>query len=195
MARATPLDIVNGFEKSGPFTSTEAQKVGLSRSALYRLVKEGRLKKLARGLFLHPKSKINYETLDFAIAQALFGSKAVIGGLTALFEYRLIEQVPQRIWVLVPPSIRSRHKRYRLIRTQTSYEIGIDDHGTYKMTNIDRTLIEALHYSTKIGLGTAYKAIRTALAEKKTTHAKLARVAKNLGMYNVIVRHWEAIES
>ena len=191
----TPLETANQFKSSGPFTASDAKRKGLTRVALYRLVKEGKIKKLSKGLFLHPNAKVDYDTLDFTIAQATFGPKAVIGGLTALFEYRLIEQVPQQTWVLVPPTIRSKNRRYRVVRTRTSPRIGVDDHGSYRMTSIERTLIESLRYAKKIGLSTAFKAIRTALVEKKTTHAKLSKMAKDMDLLSLIARHWEAIES
>ena len=42
--------------------------------------------------------------LIISLLVSLFGNEAVIGGLSALSYYNLIEQVPLNIWVLTPPS-------------------------------------------------------------------------------------------
>ena len=87
----------------GPFTAEQAKKeAGISQPTLSRWVKEGLIHRIARGLYVHPKTKIAPETFDFIIACAKFAPKSAIGGLTALYHYGLTYQPPGQIWVLVP---------------------------------------------------------------------------------------------
>jgi predicted transcriptional regulator of viral defense system len=154
---------------------------------------EGKITRLAPGLYCHPDFRIDPAELDFAVVGALFGPKSVIGGMTALFHYQLIEQVPSQIWMMVPQSTRSGNRLYRLVRTQTEPTVGVEDRGLYRITNLERTLVEALRYSSKIGLRTALRATRTALAERRTTLEKIMRQARALGLARVVERHWEAL--
>ncbi len=174
-------------------TVKNAEKLGVSSRTLYRLAEDDHIQKVGHGLFLPKESSLQAEEVDFAVACKSLGKKSVIGGLTALFHYRLTEEPPRQIWVMVPPSKRSWKPVYRCIRAQTPLHKEIVDHGTYRITNLERTLIEALRYSSKIGLQVALKAVRTALTQKMTTPLKLESAAKNLKLLPQLLKHWEAI--
>ncbi len=93
------------LQSMGLFRLSEAQKkTNISQSTLYRWAKKGFITHVRRGLYIHPKSPILPEYLDFAIACSHFGPKSAIGGLSALFHYGLIEQIPQQVWLIVLPS-------------------------------------------------------------------------------------------
>src|SRR5690606_26684837 len=112
------------LKKLGPFSLSQAEEIGISQQELSRLVKEEKIERMERGIYLHPKAKVSRE-IDFQIACTKFGPKSVVGGLTALFYYNLANQVPQQTWVLVPPEQRSHAKGYRLIRTKTPLDVGV----------------------------------------------------------------------
>jgi predicted transcriptional regulator of viral defense system len=156
-------------------------------------VSAGKIRRLGVGLYQHPGYEIPAESLDYVVAVSKFGPDSVIGGLTALFHYGLIEQVPHRIWVMVPTQVKSSDPLYRCVRTKTDPRQGIVDHGIFRITNLERTLVEAFRYSSKIGLRVALRATRTALAEKRTTLQKIHRQARTLGLEKFVERQWEAI--
>jgi predicted transcriptional regulator of viral defense system len=178
----------------GPFTSTQAQKaIGVSQPTLSRWVGEGLIERIARGLYLHPKSKVDPAILDFIIACAKFKSKAAVGGLSALYHYGLINQPPAQVWVLVPAERVNRDTRYRCLRTTTSFQYGINRHEHYNITNLERSILEGFKYSTKIGERTAIQAARRALEEGLTTETKLGKMATFLKLRKVLEKYWEAI--
>ena len=184
------------LQSMGLFRLSEAQKkVGVSQSTLYRWVDRGLIKHVSRGLYIHPKSSILSEYLDFAIACSHFGPKSAIGGLSALFHYGLIEQVPQQVWLVVLPFRKdeSNQRKYKCLRTQTSLRIGIDKKKNFRITNVDRTLLEAMKFATKVGQRTAMSSARKALREGLTTEKKLAQMSHRLKMKNVLDKYWEAI--
>ena len=150
---------------------------------------------MSRGLYIHPESSVLPEYLDFAIACSHFGFKSVIGGLSALFYYGLIEQAPEQVWLIVPPARKdeSTQKKYKCLRTNTSLTIGIDKKQYFKITNVERTLLEAMKFSTKIGQRTAISSARKALREGLTTEKKLVQMSSRLKMKNVLEKYWEAI--
>ena len=171
------------------------RKIGISQSTLSRWVNKGFIKRMSRGLYIHPQSSVLPEHLDFAIACSHFGLKSAIGGLSALFYYGLIEQAPEQVWLIVPSSRKdeSSQKKYKCLRTHISLRIGIDKKKYFKITNIERTLLEAMKFATKIGQRTAISSARKAFKEGLTTEKKLAQMSSRLKMKNVLKKYWEAI--
>ena len=184
------------LQSIGLFKPDEVQKkISVSQSTLSRWVSKGFIKHVSRGLYIHPQSSVLPEHLDFAIACSHFGSKSVIGGLSALFHYGLIEQAPEQVWLIVPSSRKdeSTQKKYKCLRTHTSLRIGIDKKKYFKITNIERTLLEAMKFATKIGQRTAISSARKAFKEGLTTEKKLVQISSRLKMKNVLKKYWEAI--
>lgn len=185
-------DPTKSLKNLGLFKTAQAEKLGISRPALSRLVETGEVLRVGRGLYVHKSAK-TAQTLGFQIACAKFGREAAIGGLTALFHYNLVEQVPQETWVIVPPETRTKEKGYRLMRTKAPINVGVTDADGYKIATVERALIEGLRFASKIGERTAIGAARKALAQKLTTEAKLGRAAKELGLLSSVQRFFEAI--
>lgn len=186
-------EVGKALQKIGLFRLRDALKVGLSQATLTRMVAGEEILKLGRGLYLHPDSDLDPTVRDFAVACAMMGKKAAIGGATALFHYGLIEQVPNQIWVLVPNHKKTIDPFYRCIRTRSLFTVGIEDHGTYKITNVERSIVEAFRYQTKLGLRTAVQAAKRALKDGLTTEAKIFKVAKEMKYESHLHRYWEAV--
>ncbi len=177
----------------GVLKISDFKKAGISTSSLYRLVKTGEVEKLDTGYYIHKDSALQGVEREFALACDKFGRHSVIGGLTALFYYSLIEQIPIQVWVLVPSSNKKKHSRYHCVHTKISAKVGVVDRGSYRIVTIERALVEALKLSSKIGLDTAYAAIGTALKEKRTTIDKIHAEAKSLKLEKYFNQNWEAI--
>ena len=180
------------LKKLGPFSLSQAEEIGISQQELSRLVKEEKIERMERGIYLHPKAKVSRE-IDFQIACTKFGPKSVVGGLTALFYYNLANQVPQQTWVLVPPEQRSHAKGYRLIRTKTPLDVGIVHGDGFRIVSIERAIAEGFKLASKIGERTAIKAARIAIQQKQTTLKKIGVMAKELGLDAYLTKYFEAI--
>ena len=129
----------------------------------------------------YPEASLGRE-YDFQIACAKLGPHAVIGGMSALFYYNLVEQVPKQTWVLVPPHKITSNRSYRLIRTQTPLDKGIVAGNGYQVASIERAIMEGFKLASKIGERTAIHACRTAIQQKQTTLKKIGMTAKELGL-------------
>lgn len=174
------------------FTISDAEKIGVSQQDISRMTKAGLLVRAGRGVYFHRDAQIA-DDVDFHLACLKFGSKSVIGGLSALFHYNLIEQVPEQTWVLVPPEVRTKETHYRLVRTRANLIIGVVEKSGYKILNIERALLEGLRLSTKIGERTAIGAVRKAFTKKMTSEGKLGRMAKDLELMPIVAKYSEAI--
>jgi predicted transcriptional regulator of viral defense system len=182
----------NLLKKLGPFSLSQAEEIGISQQELSRLVKEEKIERMERGIYLHPKAKVSRE-IDFQIACTKFGPKSVVGGLTALFYYNLANQVPQQTWVLVPPEQRSYARGYRLIRTKTPLNVGVIHGDGFRIVSIERAIAEGFKLASKIGERTAIKAARIAIQQKQTTLKKIGVMAKELGLDAYLTKYFEAI--
>lgn len=179
--------------KQGLFSTGDAEKAGISRPTISRLVQQGTLLRVGRGLYIHNRAKSSPTEIGFQIACAKFGPQSAIGGLSALFHYNLIEQVPQQTWIIVPESKTTRALGYRLLRIKTDRSVGIVKKDRYRIVSLERALVEGLKLSSKIGERTALRAVREALSRRLTTEKKLGEMAKALGLLSAVTRHAEAI--
>ena len=180
------------LKKAGIFKLEDARKIGVSQPALSRLVKQGKINRVGRGIYVHPKANVS-ATADFQIALAKFGQESAIGGLTALFHYNLIEQVPTQVWVLVPPTVWTKERSYRLMRTKSDLTVGVEAKDGYRIASIERALVEGLKFSSKILKTTALKAVRAALKNKQTNLPKLRKMASALHLDSTLARFVEDI--
>ncbi len=177
----------------GVFNTQDALQAGFSQPTLSRLAASGEIIRLEHGIFHHKNAKLNFAHLDFIVATKRFGHDCVIGLMSALTFHGLIEQVPEQIWILVPPAVKTSSRRYHCMRVKTSLKIGIELHKNFAITNIERTICEAFKHSTKVGLDVAVRAARFALKKKLTTAPKILKQAKELKMEKFVIRYWEAI--
>lgn len=180
------------IKELGIFTIAQAKEIGLSQQSLSRLVAAQDLKRVGRGIFLHPDADLDQDA-GFQIAFAKFGPEAAIGGRSALFHYNLAEQVPGNMWVLVPPDKRTSAEGYKLIRTKVKLDHGIVWKKGYRIASVERAVLEGLKFIKKIGEKTAIKAARDALASRRTTELKLGKAAKELGLESVLRKYLEVI--
>lgn len=178
--------------KLGAFTLAQAKELGIRQQSLSRLVQKERLRRIGRGLYLHPKAHVNRE-IEFQIACLKFGPDAAIGGLSALFYYNLTEQAPEQTWVVVPSEKITAQRGYRLVRTKIRLDKGVLNRKGHRIVSIERAIIEGLKIASKIGERTAIKAARDAIRDKRTTLPKIGKMAKDLELDSVLTKYLDAI--
>ena len=83
----------------------------------------------------------------FQEACAYIGTPSAISLLSALSYYNLTDTIPNKIWLIVPISKRTRRRDLRLLRiTNPHWDIGIDKKQGYWITSINRTLVDIFIY-------------------------------------------------
>jgi predicted transcriptional regulator of viral defense system len=179
--------------KLGRFTFKQAKEAGLSQSAVVRLASAGVIEKISRGIYEVIERGLDPATRDFAVACISLGEESVIGGLTALFHYGLAEEVPAKLWVLVPPTTYRPNRHYRLVRTKMDLTVGIERHADYRITSLERTIVDTFVFSSKLGEKLAYRAAMRAIREKRTTPDKLFKMAHRLGVTERLAAHAQAL--
>lgn len=79
------------------------------------------------------------------------------------------------------------------MRTKAPLDVGVARKNGFKIVTVERALVEALRFASKIGERTAIGAVRKAIAQKQTNEAKIGRVADELGLLSAVQRFFEAI--
>jgi predicted transcriptional regulator of viral defense system len=191
------------YERRGPllaqlaklpsFTLAEANEAGLSHPEVLRLLEEKKVTRLQRGIYSVAGNEPVGEEGDYALADRKLEGRGVIGGLTALSHYSLLDESPSQIWVLVPPEVRTTDKKYRLLRTSRDLTEGVQDKGQYRISTLERALIDALVYATKIGEQVGQLAILRALRRKLTTPEKIFSMANKMDKLPVLEKVWPSI--
>lgn len=182
----------NKLKNLGLFTLKQAKEIGITHQELSNLVKDEKLFRMERGIYLHSEAKVSRE-VDFQVACTKFGPNAIVGGLSALYYYNLTDQIPQETWLIVPPEQRTSAKGYRLIRTKTPGDIEVLEKKGHRIVSLERAIIESFKFSTKIGERTAIKAVRIAIKEKRTTLKRIGIAAKKLGLSSYLDKYFETI--
>lgn len=160
---------------------------------LSRLVKQGKLLKVSRGLYTLPETPFD-ENQSLLEVQNLVPN-GVFCLLTALQFYDLTTQNPFQIWLAVDrnaavPRIRSIQNRiFRM--SGEMFSAGIEDHqvegGTIKVYSPAKTVADCFKYRNKIGLDVAMEALRDAWQKRLITMDELWRFAQIDRVSNVIL--------
>lgn len=180
--------ILNRIKNKGLFTLYDLCSLGLSQSTVSRLVASGELRRVSYGIYAHTETDLDYENLDFMIACKKFGEHSVVSGLSALYRYNLIEQVPQQVWVLVDYRKQTKDKLYRLIRTKDYKQAGIVNKKYYRITNVERTLLEILKMQGKVGSSIVINAFKNAVNTQTASIKSLMSMADRIDCKNTLVK-------
>lgn len=172
---------------------------GIHRQVLTRLVAEGRLERVARGLYRQPAQMVTeHHALSVASAAVPQG---VICLLSALQFHGIGTQVPSQVWMAIDrrawrPTLR--YPPLRVVRfTGAALTEGIGTHliegRTVKVYTVAKTLTDCFKYRNKIGLDVALEALRDAWRERRFTMDELDRYAAICRVRRVMQPYLEAL--
>jgi predicted transcriptional regulator of viral defense system len=173
----------------------DIKKRGLPTVALTRMVRDGLLQRVGRGLYATPDRPVSQFG---ALAElALKHPGVVICLLSALRLHNLTTQSPFELWAAIPNKARAPKSDYPPLRVvrfcgpalTEGIEEQIVDGVPIRVTNIARTVVDCFKFRNKIGLDVALEALQEAWRAKRVTmdelwhHATLCRVANVMRPY------------
>lgn len=180
-------------------TSRELAAAGIHRQVLSRLVAEGELERIARGLYRPPEQSIS-EHHGLAIAAAAV-PHGVVCLLSALQYHALGTHLPSEVWMAIDRRARRPALRYpplRIVRySGAALTQGVESHAIegrrVKVYNVAKTLADCFKYRYKIGLDVALEALREAWRAKRFTMDELDRYAAICRVQRVMRPYLEAL--
>lgn len=179
----------------GLFSAKDVVPLGIDRVTLSRWTEAGKIERVGRGLYWHPDGKIEADELDFAVGCRICGPQSFVGGMTALFHYNLLNSPPVKIWMIAPHGKVTANKKYHVIQSNGNLSAGVIKEKFYRVSSLERTLVEVLRYTNKVGLDTALTASISAIQSNQTSPEKILRLAKKIGLASAVMKHWEVLIS
>jgi predicted transcriptional regulator of viral defense system len=172
---------------------------GLPTVALTRLVRQGLLQRVGRGLYAIPDRPASEHRALAEVARK--HPQAIICLLSALRLHELTTQSPFEVWLAIPNKARAPkmdYPRLRIVRfSGAALTQGIEEHliegVPVRVTNVARTVADCFKYRNKIGLDVALEALREAWKGKRVGMDELWRSAQLCRVANVMRPYLESL--
>lgn len=172
---------------------------GISRTYLSRLCAAGKLRRIARGLYVLPDSEVTeHHSLVEACKRV---PKGVVCLLSALRYHELTTQAPFEVWLAIGEKSwrpRVEFPPLRIVRfSQPALEAGVNKYeieGVAVRVYIPaKTVADCFKYRNKIGLDVAIEALRECLRSRRCTMDDLWQYAKICRVQNVMRPYLESL--
>lgn len=180
--------------------TSEIVAAGLSNQAITRLVRQGALEKVGRGLYRLQDGPISeHHSLIHAIKGA---PRAVIVLLSALRFHEIGTQSPFQVWLQLPlnsPTPKIESPPVRIIRTSVDalFEVGVASYPVggeeIRITTPARTVADCFKHRSKVGLDVCVEALRETLRDRKARIAEIDEMARLLRVEKVMRPYLEAM--
>jgi len=199
MTQKTHQTAVSLARAQGIVRGRDLAKVGASGATLQRLLREGTLVRVDRGLYIAPhRGKVGEPN---QLAQlAIRYPNAVFCLLTALQIHGLTTQSPHEVWIAISHKTRAPSINYPPIRVMRFsdprldiVQVRIDGVVHVPVTSIAKTIADCFKFRNKIGLDVALEALRDAWQQKKVTMDELWAAAGECRMANVMRPYLESL--
>ena len=186
-------------KKYGVIRGSDIENVGISRSYLNILWKEGLLDKLGRGVYMSKETPITEHINLIEISKRV--PNAVVCLISSLDFHNITTQIPHKIWLALPRGAWSPKIEYPPIEityiANDAYLFGIEEHqingSTVKVYTPAKTVADCFKFRNKIGLDVAIEALKDAWRAKKININELMDAAKVNRVANVMRPYIEAI--
>jgi predicted transcriptional regulator of viral defense system len=186
--------------QGGVMRTSQALTKGIHPAALYRLVENGQLKRLARGLY-RLTSAHEFSNPDLAVVAAK-APDAVVCLISALAFHGITTQVPRAVYLAVP---RGRYAGMRLDTPPVKIyrfdvptfgqgiEVHVIDRVPVHIYSVARTLVDCFKYRNKLGLDVAIEALRFARVRKRVSNREILQFARLLRQDRVMAPYLESV--
>lgn len=180
-------------------TARELAAMGVHRQVLTRLVAEGCIERVVRGLYrLADQLPTEHHGLVMASVAV---PQAVVCLISALQFHGIGTQLPSEVWIAIDRRARRPALKYpplRVVRySGAALTEGVESHRiegrTVRVYNIAKTLADCFKYRNKIGLDVALEALREAWRERRFTMDALDRFAAICRVQRVMRPYLEAL--
>lgn len=180
-------------------TPRDLAELGIHRQVLTRLVAEGRIERVARGVYRLPDQPITENHGLAVVATAV--PHGVICLLSALQYHGIGTQLPSEVWIALDrrawrPTLN--FPPLRIVRyTGEALTAGVETHRVegrmVRIYNVAKTLADCFKYRNKIGVDVALEALRESWRDRRFTMDELDRYAAICRVQRVMRPYLEAL--
>ena len=181
-----PMHVVNQMDLGGRafFRQRDAAAAGIHSRQLRRLVDDGAVERVARGLYRFTNAELTEHYTHAAVCARVAG--AIICLLTALRIHDIGTQMPRQVWIAIPHKARQPRVPelpLRVVRFSGVFlRYGVRD-TTFegvpaRITSPARTVVDCFRFRHVVGKDVALEALRDAYYERKATVGQIWRAAE-----------------
>lgn len=195
----TTRTVLDLFAAKGVLRPADLQGLGIARTVLQRLVQQGRLTKLGRGLYALAGADLG-ESANLAAASRRVPG-VVVCLLSALRFHDMTTENPSEIWLAIDRKARRpliagiplRIVRFSAALLREGTELHVIDGVDVRVTNPARTVADCFKYRSKIGIDVALAALQSYVRDRKGTADDLWRAAVHCRVANVMRPYLESV--
>lgn len=187
------------LEQRGIVRLSEFKASSITAATISRMVKDGEVLRLARGLYQLPDALLEVHHSLAEAAKKL--PKGVVCLVSALAYHDLTDQLPRAVWMAIgtkdwepktdTPPIRTVRFTEALLSDDvlTEHIEGVP----VKVFGVAKTIADCFRHRRTVGQSVALEGLQEALRKRKTTPAEIARHAERGGVATVIRPYLEAL--
>ena len=176
----------------------ELRNAGVTAATVSRMVRDGEVLRLARGLYQLSDAPLN---ADHSLAEAAKRlPKGIVCLVSALAYHGLTDQLPKKVWLAIGNKdwAPKRGTSLRIVRftdglLTDSVETHVIEGVAVKIFGAAKTVADCFRHRRKVGLSVAIEGLQEALRQRKTTPGELARQAARGGVSTVMRPYLEAL--
>ena len=166
------------------FRSREAVELGIDSRRLRRMVEEGIVERVARGLYRRTEAELTEHYTRAAVCARVPSS--IVCLLSALNIHNLGTQLPWQVWIAIPHKARTPRLPelpVRVVRfSGASLRYGVVDTAfdgvPARITSPARTVVDCFRFRWLVGKDVAIEAMRDALWDRKASADEIWRAAE-----------------
>lgn len=187
------------LEQRGIVRLSEFKASGITAATIGRMVKDGEVLRLARGLYQLPDAPLDVHHSLAEAAKKL--PKGVVCLVSALAYHDLTDQLPRAVWMAIGTKDWEPKTDTPPIRTVRFTDALLSDdvlteqiEGVQvKVFGVAKTIADCFRHRRSVGQSVALEGLQEALRKRKTTPAEIARHAERGGVATVIRPYLEAL--
>ena len=178
---------------------TEFRSSGVTAATVSRMVKDGEVMRLARGIYQRADAQLNS---DHSLAEAAKRlPKGVVCLVSALAFHGLTDQLPRKVWIAIgtkdwapkPGGMPIRIVRFTEGLLSASVETHVIEGVPVRVFGAAKTVADCFRHRSKVGLSVAIEGLQETLRQRKATPGEIAHQAEQGGISTVIRPYLEAL--
>lgn len=197
--RTSRTAVLSEAKRKGVVLARDVLERGIHTQLLTRLVAEGRLERVSRGVYAWPDADVT-EHHSLVLASAAIPN-GVVCLVSALVFHGIGTQLPYQVWLALDRRARKPSASpvpLNVVRfSGAALTYGVETHGLegqpVRVYSLAKTLADCFKYRNKIGIDVAVEALRESIAEGRLTPADLEPAARVCRVERVLRPYLEAL--
>ena len=185
----------------GLISARDVEAAGLHTQALTRLMRAGKLERVAPGLYQLPDPEYKLTEHRGLILASAAAPSGVICLLSALQFHGIGTQLPRQVWMALPRKTRAPAIEYpplRVVRfSGEAFTAGIEEYTlegqTVRVYDVAKTVVDCFKFRNKIGMDVALEALNEGWREGRFRLVDVEKYARICRVWNVMRPYLEAI--